>query len=140
MGCWASISLNAGNINLGWLYYVQGVILSPTVIPIALTISWSKLTHAGVFCGAIGGAVLGMIAWMIGCLKIYGQINIPNLADPYSAVCSGLTGLLFSGILTISVSLMREASPDLEKQLENGANDSDASKHLEKAKVQCSTL
>ncbi|KAF8130255.1 hypothetical protein EV363DRAFT_1296881 [Boletus edulis] len=158
MGCWASI-LNAGNINLGWLYYVQGVILSPAVIPIALTISWSKLTRAGVFCGAIGGAVLGMIAWMIGCLKIYGQINIPNLADPYSAVCSGLTGLLFSGILMISVSLMSpadydfsetraistlddhveseknsntgEASPDLEKQPENGANDSDASKDEE---------
>ncbi|KAF8130263.1 Na+/solute symporter [Boletus edulis] len=158
MGCWASI-LNAGNINLGWLYYVQGVILSPAVIPIALTISWSKLTRAGVFCGAIGGAVLGMIAWMIGCLKIYGQINIPNLADPYSAVCSGLTGLLFSGILTISVSLMSpadydfsetraistlddhveseknsntgEASPDLEKQPKKDSSDSDASKDEE---------
>lgn len=27
-----------------------------------------------------------------------GEINIPNLAEPYSAVCGGLTGLLFSGI------------------------------------------
>ncbi|KAF9234595.1 Na+/solute symporter [Melanogaster broomeanus] len=70
MGCWASI-LNAGSINLGWLFYVQGVVLSPAVIPIALTVSWSKLTRAGVFCGAVGGACLGMLAWMIGCWKIY---------------------------------------------------------------------
>jgi len=111
MGCWASI-LNAGNIDLGWLFYVQGVILSPAVIPIALTVSWSKLTRAGVFCGAIGGACLGMLAWMIGCWKIYGQINIANLAEPYSAVCSGLTGLLLSGILTVSVSLMNPADYD----------------------------
>jgi hypothetical protein len=35
-----------------------------------------------------------------------GAINVPNLAQPYSAVCSGLTGLLFSGIITVGVSLM----------------------------------
>lgn len=38
--------------------------------------------------------------------KTAGTINITNLANPYSAVCSGLTGLLFSGIVTVSVSLM----------------------------------
>ncbi|KAF8556781.1 Na+/solute symporter [Imleria badia] len=124
MGCWASI-LNAGNINLGW---VRGVILSPAVILIALTVSWFKLTRAGVFCGAIGGAVLGMLAWMIGCLKIYGEINIPNLADPYSAVSSGPTGLLFSGILTVSVSLMSPADYDFSgtraiAMLDDHAND-----------------
>lgn len=42
---------------------------------------------------------------MIGCWKIYGEINITNLALPYSAVCSGLTGLLFSGLCTALVSL-----------------------------------
>lgn len=111
MGCWATI-LNAARVDLGWLYYVQGSILSPAVIPIGLTVSWSRLTKAGVFCGAIGGACLGMLAWMIGCWKIYGQINITNLALPYSALCSGLTGLLSSGILTVGVSLLNPADYD----------------------------
>ncbi|KAG1821419.1 Na+/solute symporter [Suillus variegatus] len=111
MGCWATI-LNAVHIDLGWLYYVQGCILSPAVIPIGLTVSWSKLTKAGVFCGAIGGACFGMLAWMIGCWKIYGQINISNLAQPYSALCSSLAGLLFSGILTVGVSLLNPADYD----------------------------
>jgi Na+/proline symporter len=52
----------------------RGVVLSPAVIPIALTVSWSKLTEAGVLCGAIGGACLGMLAWMIGCWKITGTV------------------------------------------------------------------
>ncbi|KAG2126254.1 Na+/solute symporter, partial [Suillus bovinus] len=111
MGGWATI-LNAANIDLGWLYYVQGCILCPAVIPIGLTVSWSKLTKAGVFCGAIGGALFGMLAWMIGCWKIYGQINITNLAEPYSALCSTLTGLFFSGILTVGVSLLNPADYD----------------------------
>lgn len=48
---------------------------------------------------------------------VTGQINIPNLAEPYSAVCSGLTGLLFSGILTVSVSLMSKLDVKLEPYL-----------------------
>ncbi|KAI0820483.1 Na+/solute symporter [Trametes gibbosa] len=110
-GCWATI-LHKASIDLGWLFYVQGVVLSPAVIPIALTVTWSRLTRAGVFAGCLGGAVLGMIAWMIGCLKIYGEINIPNLAEPYSAVCSGLTGILFSGTFTVLVSLAKPAKYD----------------------------
>ncbi|KZT25093.1 solute symporter family transporter [Neolentinus lepideus HHB14362 ss-1] len=111
MGCWATI-LNKAGIDLGWLFYVQGVVLSPAVFPIALTVTWSKLTKAGVFCGSIVGACLGMAAWMVGCLKIYGSITITNLAKPYSAVCSGLTGLLFSGIITVGVSLLNPADYD----------------------------
>ncbi|KAI0028934.1 Sodium:solute symporter family-domain-containing protein [Vararia minispora EC-137] len=108
MGCWAVI-LNRAGIDLGWLFYVQGVVLSPAVIPIGLTVCWSKLTEVAVLCGSIGGAVLGMLAWMVGCWKIYGSITILNLAEPYSAVCSGLTGLLFSGLITVGVTLI---SPD----------------------------
>ncbi|KAF9480172.1 solute symporter family transporter [Pholiota conissans] len=113
MGCWATI-LHKAQIDLGWLFYVQGVVLSPAVIPIALTVTWKKLTSAGIIAGAVIGASLGMLAWMIGCWKIYGAINIPNLAEPYSAVCSGLTGLLFSGIITVVVSLMNPADYDFK--------------------------
>ncbi|TCD69441.1 hypothetical protein EIP91_007567 [Steccherinum ochraceum] len=114
MGAWATI-LHKASIDLGWLFYVQGVVLSPAVVPIGLTVTWSKLTRAGVFSGCIVGAVLGMIAWMIGCLKIYGEINITNLALPYSAVCSGLTGLFFSGVITVAVSLARPADYDFKE-------------------------
>jgi len=111
MGAWSAILHKAG-VDLGWLFYVQGVVLSPAVIPIGLTVTWSKLTRAGVISGSVLGAVLGMIAWVVGCLKIYGSITITNLALPYSAVCSGLTGLLFSGITTVGVSLINPADYD----------------------------
>ncbi|EIN11217.1 hypothetical protein PUNSTDRAFT_141660 [Punctularia strigosozonata HHB-11173 SS5] len=105
MGAWSAI-LNRASIDLGWLYYVQGAVLSPAVIPVALTVGWSRLTATGVLWGSIVGAILAVLAWMIGCLKIYGSINITNLALPYSAICSGVTGLLFSGVITVVVSLL----------------------------------
>ncbi|KAK7441835.1 hypothetical protein VKT23_016496 [Stygiomarasmius scandens] len=113
MGCWAVI-LNKAGVDLGWLFYVQGVVLSPAVIPIGLTVAWRKLNKPAVILGPVIGAVLGMMAWMIGCWKIYGSITITNLAQPYSAVCSGLTGLLFSGIITISLSLIWPANYDFK--------------------------
>ncbi|KAJ3715700.1 Na+/solute symporter [Lentinula raphanica] len=113
MGAWAVI-LNKAGVDLGWLFYVQGVVLSPAVIPVALTISWSKLTKLAVIPGPILGAIFGMAAWMIGCWKILGSITITNLANPYSAVCSGLTGLLFSGVITVGISLWRPAHYDFK--------------------------
>ncbi|KAJ4481149.1 solute symporter family transporter [Lentinula aciculospora] len=113
MGAWAVI-LNKVGVDLGWLFYVQGVVLSPAVIPVALTVSWSKLTKPAVILGPILGAILGMAAWMVGCLQILGSINISNLANPYSAVCSGLTGLLFSGVITVGLSLWQPDNYDFK--------------------------
>jgi hypothetical protein len=39
-----------------------------------------------------------------------GSITIANLALPISAVCSGLTGFLFSGLITVFVSLLSKRS------------------------------
>jgi len=111
MGAWAVI-LNKANIDLGWLFYVQGIFLSPAVIPIALTVTWRKLTKAAVLWGSLVGTIFAMLGWFIGCWKIYGSINITNLALPYNAVTGGLSGYLFSGILTIGISLWKPDNYD----------------------------
>ncbi|KAJ3727303.1 urea transporter [Lentinula guzmanii] len=113
MGAWAVI-LNRAGVDLGWVrqFSELRVVLSPAVIPVALTVSWGKLSKPAVILGPVLGAICGMAAWMIGCWKILGSINIVNLANPYSAVCSGLTGLLFSGIITVGLSLWQPAAYD----------------------------
>ncbi|EGN96961.1 hypothetical protein SERLA73DRAFT_57937, partial [Serpula lacrymans var. lacrymans S7.3] len=113
MGCWGTIVSCVPSESLckfSPLTLMIGVVLSSAVIPIVLTVLWSKLTRAGVLCGSVIGACLGMLAWMIGSYS--GTINITNLAEPYSAVCSGLTGVLTSGLITVFVSLMRPSKYD----------------------------
>lgn len=84
-GAWSSI-LHAVNIDLGWLFYVQGVALTPMVIPVGLTVCWNKMSHISAFYGTLFGTVCGMVGWFVGCWKIYGTITITNLALPYSAI------------------------------------------------------
>jgi Na+/proline symporter len=62
-GAWATILFKA-EIDLGWLYYVQGVVLTPAVFPIAATIVWKKQSRNAAFYGTIIGVACGMAGWM----------------------------------------------------------------------------
>ncbi|KAF7317809.1 Na+/solute symporter [Mycena kentingensis (nom. inval.)] len=64
MGAWATILHRVG-IDLGWLFYIQGVALTPAVVPIGLTVCWKRLSAVAAFGGTIIGTVCGMIGWMV---------------------------------------------------------------------------
>jgi Na+/proline symporter len=98
-GCWSTI-LNKASVDLGWLFYVQGVLLTPAVIPIGLTVMSRRQSKHAAFFGTLFGTACGMIGWMVGCRKIYGEITITNLALPYSAICGSAPGLIMSGLMT----------------------------------------
>jgi Na+/proline symporter len=124
-GAWATI-LNYAHIDLGWLFYVQGVLLTPAVMPIAFTVLWKKQSAYAAFFGTTGGTLCGLAGWMresslkglgkagadhtpVGCQKIYGEINITNLALPYSAISGSAPGLVLSTIITVTWTLLRES-------------------------------
>jgi Na+/proline symporter len=85
LGAWSCI-LHVANIDLGWLFYVQGVMLTPAVFPIGATVCWAKMSKWSALFGTLIGQTCGMLGWMLGCYKVYGEINIRNLALPYSAI------------------------------------------------------
>ena len=85
-GAWDSI-LHRATIDLGWMFYIQGVVLTPAAVPIGLTACWAKMSHTSAFWGTIFGFVCGMLGWMLGCWKIYGHIGADTLALQYSSLC-----------------------------------------------------
>ncbi|GAA5881159.1 hypothetical protein JCM1840_001624 [Sporobolomyces johnsonii] len=102
-GGWSTILHKAG-VDLGWLFYVQGVILTPAVVPIGLTVTWSKQSKHAAFWGTVIGSAAALAGWMVGCYKVYGEINITNLALPYSAISGSAPGLVISTIVTLAIS------------------------------------
>ena len=58
-GIW-SIILHVASIDLGWLFYVQGVLLTPAVVPIALTVLWRKQSKHAAFWGTMVGTTTGL--------------------------------------------------------------------------------
>lgn len=89
MGVWAMI-LNYAGIDLGWLFYFQGVICSPAVVPIGLTVCWRRQSRVAALYGTLFGGVMGMLGWMIGCYKMYAQPSVSRLTHPQQKTDSPL--------------------------------------------------
>lgn len=58
-GAWSTI-LYYAHIDLGWLFYIQGVLLTPAVMPIAFTVLWKKQSKHAAFWGTITGTICGL--------------------------------------------------------------------------------
>jgi len=56
--CWAV------NLNLAWTYYFTGILISSSVVPIAMSILWARATSTGVICGVVGGCLAGLTTWL----------------------------------------------------------------------------
>merc|ERR1712088_187776 len=56
--CWAV------DLNLAWTYYFTGILISSSVIPIAMSILWARATSCGLVSGVVGGCLSGMAAWL----------------------------------------------------------------------------
>merc|ERR1740128_757328 len=56
--CWAV------NLNLTWTYYFTGILISSSVVPIALSILWARATSVGVIAGVVGGCACGLTSWL----------------------------------------------------------------------------
>merc|ERR1712013_225079 len=56
--CWAV------NLNLAWTYYFTGILISSSVVPIAMSIMWARATSTGVIFGVVGGCASGMTSWL----------------------------------------------------------------------------
>ena len=56
--CWAV------NLNLTWTYYFTGILISSSVVPIAVSILWARSTKYAAISGVVGGAASGLTIWL----------------------------------------------------------------------------
>lgn len=77
--------------------------MTPAVIPVALTVMSKRQSKHAAFFGTLFGTTCGLIGWMLGCKKVYGEINITNLALPYAAISGAAPGLVMSGLASLVI-------------------------------------
>ncbi|EKM51513.1 uncharacterized protein PHACADRAFT_212160 [Phanerochaete carnosa HHB-10118-sp] len=113
-GIWISVwcvILNAGNVNMNFVYYFCGTVIGAPVIPIMLVVLWPKLSNAAVLASS-GGTFLGLMAWLIVCRYFYGAINTTLLVDNYSSLAGSLTSMGSGAIIAVVVSLIKPDNYD----------------------------
>lgn len=51
-------------ISPDWFLLLMGVMSGPSVVPIVLSISWTRLSGAGMISGSVGGILVGVAVWL----------------------------------------------------------------------------
>ena len=105
MGALAGILLGMG-LSLGFVYLAMGILIGSAVIPIALTIAWSRTTRAGAVSGALIGVVLALITWTgVASAESGGVVDIASLGGAFPMLYGNVVAILSSGLICVVISL-----------------------------------
>ncbi|XP_076358692.1 uncharacterized protein LOC143251173 isoform X2 [Tachypleus tridentatus] len=112
---WTTIMINplflvcyAANVNLSWSYLFTGVLISSTVIPITLSVLWSRLNEKGMIVGAIGGCICGLVSWLVTASTFPGGLRdfLTNTGKDLPMLIGNVASVGMGGFLCIVVSLV----------------------------------
>ena len=105
MGALAGILLGMG-LSLGFVYLAMGILIGSAVIPIALTITWSRTTRAGAVSGALIGVCLSLLTWTgVAASEANGVVDIASLGGAFPMLYGNVVAILSSGLICVVVSL-----------------------------------
>lgn len=107
---------------MNWLFLFSGTLFTGAVGPVIFSVVWRQQTKEAAISGALGGVVVGIIAWLSVAKTYYGELTIattgkflftantvfyadeerglmyPNLAGNLGACCSGA---IISAVVTL---------------------------------------
>ena len=112
MGALAVVLLGMG-LSLGFVYLAMGILIGSAVIPIALTITWSKTTRAGAVAGALIGVMLSLATWTsVAASEANGVIDIASLGGAFPMLYGNVVAILSSGLICVIISLAQNKKYD----------------------------
>lgn len=96
--------LNAVSINLTWILTILGVIVGGASMPIALVLTWSRMSTIATVAAPWIGFAFGFTAWLVVTHLRSGSITVATTGIPINAVAgniaSVMTGLIFALVLS----------------------------------------
>merc|ERR1711970_896276 len=124
--CWAV------NLNLAWTYYFTGILISSSVIPIAMSILWARATSYGLVSGVVGGCLSGMAAWLSYASTFPGGLSaatfVKNTGEELPMLTGNMVAISVGGAACIIVTFitrwrltkeMEEAEWDKTRDIDN---------------------
>jgi urea-proton symporter len=107
MGGLAVVLLSMG-LSLGFVYLAMGILIGSAVIPIALTILWSKTNKVAATAGAVIGLFCSTTVWVATAASLPeygGVVDLASLGNNYSMLFANITAILSGGAIAIAGSL-----------------------------------
>merc|ERR1719423_227345 len=99
--CWAV------NLNLTWTYYFTGILISSSVVPIAVSILWARATATGVIAGVVGGCICGLSSWLYYASSFEGGLSaktfVKNTGEEMPMLVGNIVSIGGGAVFTIIV-------------------------------------
>lgn len=109
-----SILLFYVGVSLGFVYMAMGIFVSSAVIPVALGLTWKRVTNAGAFYGTLFGMIGGIAVWVGSAYLLTGHVTIESLGQLNPMLFGNLAVFAISGVISIGHSLISSKEFDFE--------------------------
>ncbi|KAI8342468.1 Sodium:solute symporter family-domain-containing protein [Chlamydoabsidia padenii] len=113
MGVLATL-LNLTGISLGYLYTLMGVLISSAVVPLTLTLLWSKQNRLAAIVSPIFGFVAAVITWLATTYGMYGSITVDTTSQNMPMMAGNLVALLSPIPCTLILTFLNPDNFDFE--------------------------
>jgi len=114
--CWAV------NLNLTWTYYFTGILISSSVVPIAVSILWARSTKYAAISGVVGGAASGLTIWLTYASTFEGGLSaatfVKNTGQEMPMLFGNITSIGMGAFFTILVTYITRwnMTPEIEEE------------------------
>ncbi|KAJ6016077.1 hypothetical protein N7540_010668 [Penicillium herquei] len=107
-----SIAMNYGGANMTWINYLRPVISCPGILPLILTLFWSRQTRLAAVVSPILGFFTGLAVWLATANSMYGAVDIETTSNEYPALYAAIASFFSPGIYSVLLSLYKPYSFD----------------------------
>ena len=90
-----------------WINYLRPVISCPGILPLILTLFWSRQTRLAAIVAPILGFVTGLAVWLATAKSMYGAINIDTTSSEYPALYAAIASFFSPGLYAVVLSLYK---------------------------------
>lgn len=102
-----AVLLNLTGISLGYLYTLMGVLISSAVVPVTLTLLWSKQSKLAAIVSPIFGFVAAVSTWLGVTYSMYGTLTIETTSQNYPMMSGNVVALISPIFVTVIISLIK---------------------------------
>ncbi|KAJ5730708.1 uncharacterized protein N7483_005216 [Penicillium malachiteum] len=107
-----SIAMNYGGANMTWINYLRPVISCPGILPLILTLFWSRQTRLAAVVSPILGFFTGLAVWLATAKSMYGAVDIETTSNEYPALYAAIASFFSPGLYSVLFSLYKPYSFD----------------------------
>ncbi|KAL6872725.1 hypothetical protein J3F83DRAFT_771978 [Trichoderma novae-zelandiae] len=112
-----SLALNYGGADMTWIGYFRPILSCPGIIPLGLTLAWSKQTRLAAIASPILGFLTGLSVWLATAKSMYGTINIATTEASFPALYGALASFFSPALYSVVISLYKPDSFDWRRFL-----------------------